>query len=198
MSDDIKHDIEHDIELYKELGAYERHFNTIQGISRTIASTWLLATIAGIGYVLSNTFSSNIVKYQFDAASIVASAGATGIFLLWLLDVKVYHELLLAVFDESRTLEGRLDLKVRDNMESRSSLRVQWIISLFYGVPMLCLSLVAFGLALNGKPSLNYVCYGLAAIIFGLALFVVNPLLVASYRCVRGGRRNLGSWFHRP
>src|SRR5262249_13324069 len=99
------------LELYKELGTYERHFNTVQGTCRTIASTWLLATIGGIGFVLGSTFNSTIIDFRL-AGALIASAGAVGIFLLWLLDVKVYHRLLLAVFDEAKTLETKLDPKL--------------------------------------------------------------------------------------
>lgn len=42
------------IEAYKEFGAYERHFNQMQSVCRGFASTWLLATLGGIGYALWN------------------------------------------------------------------------------------------------------------------------------------------------
>ena len=58
--------------------------------------------------VLGSTFNSAIIDFRL-AGSLVASAGATGIFLLWLLDVKVYHRLLVAVFSAAKDLEGKLD-----------------------------------------------------------------------------------------
>ena len=129
-----------EVELYKELGAYERHFNTMQGICRNIASTWLLATVGGIGYVVSKNFSDSIIKFWL-AGSLVALAGAIGIFLLWILDVLVYHKLLLAVFEGSNTLEqklsweNKLELRVRSGMRNAFSSGgggVPWLISLFY------------------------------------------------------------------
>src|SRR5207245_7332708 len=47
-----------EIEVYKELGTYERHFNQMQSVCRSLASTWLLATFAGIGYIFEK-FTAN-------------------------------------------------------------------------------------------------------------------------------------------
>ncbi len=38
---------------YRELGEMERHFGNAQSRYRALASTWMLAAIAGIGFVLS-------------------------------------------------------------------------------------------------------------------------------------------------
>jgi hypothetical protein len=187
-----------EVELYKELGAYERHFNTMQGICRNIASTWLLATIGGIGYVVSKNFSDSIIKFWL-AGSLVALAGAIGIFLLWILDVLVYHKLLLAVFEGSNTLEQKLSLENQLELKVRSKMRnafssggggVTWLISLFYGVPMVLLSVIAFVLALSGRPSLNYVCSVLAAIMLFVALWV----LITNTECAARSRAVLASW----
>lgn len=73
------------IEAYKEFGDYERHFNQMQSVCRGFASTWLLATFGGIGYALWNKeFSVSLVGARTTAASVVALAGGTGIFLLCL------------------------------------------------------------------------------------------------------------------
>ena len=38
--------------IYRELGEMERHFGNVQARYRALASTWLLAAMAGIGFVL--------------------------------------------------------------------------------------------------------------------------------------------------
>jgi hypothetical protein len=52
----------------------------MQNVRRGLASSWILATFAGIGYVLGNSFYSNVMHDEL-ADSMVALAGGTGIFL---------------------------------------------------------------------------------------------------------------------
>src|SRR5690348_7673278 len=92
------------IEIYKEYGAYERHFNQMQSGCRRLASTWLLAAFGGIGYAVRKEFNSDVIA-SGTAVSLIALASGTGIFLLWLLDVVVYHRLLVAVTKAAGKLE---------------------------------------------------------------------------------------------
>ncbi|WP_405783191.1 hypothetical protein OG512_30380 [Streptomyces sp. NBC_01378] len=88
---------------FTEIGIYERHFNELQSKYRTLSSTWLLATFAGIGFILAKNIGFPGGKYV--AASCLATAGAFGIGLLWSIDLKVYHRLLEAVFREALRVE---------------------------------------------------------------------------------------------
>ena len=90
-------------EIYKNLTEQCEHFNGIESTYRTLASTWLLAAFAGIGFVLKDIDSEH--RPFFIAA--IAGAAAVGIFLLWLLDLMVYHRLLGAAFAEQLALESR-------------------------------------------------------------------------------------------
>jgi len=45
--------LQHIWNFYIELGLMERHFNEIQAGYRRLASTWMLAVLAAIGFVLS-------------------------------------------------------------------------------------------------------------------------------------------------
>ena len=103
--------------MYTEFGVTERHFNDLQARYRALASTWLLATFAGIGFVttqetLGEFFSPLLL------ASGIGVMGSIGITLLWVLDLMVYHRLLNAAFIEGLNLEGRhLELPaIRHNM----------------------------------------------------------------------------------
>ena len=88
--------------IVEECGEAERHFNQLQGVYRGIASTWLLATLAGVGYLL---FDEHAQGNRSGIAAGVCLAGVLGICLIWLLDLNVYHRLLVAVFREGRKLE---------------------------------------------------------------------------------------------
>jgi hypothetical protein len=150
------------IEVYKELGTYERHFNQMQSVYRGLASTWLLATFAGIGYVFHESSTTLTTCPTFGgidvrlAASMISLAGGTGIFLLWIIDVMVYHKLLVAVTEECKTLEedGTPPLlpRLRERMQSDTVSRLFGVlglsarhkISLFYGIPAVSLLAAAF------------------------------------------------------
>jgi hypothetical protein len=77
---------------FVELGNYERHFNEMQSRYRALASTWLLATFVGGGFILSQkTFEVPLSRDL--AVATLALFGAFGIGLLWNLDLMVYHRL---------------------------------------------------------------------------------------------------------
>lgn len=89
-------------EIVKECGEEERHFNQLQSVYRGVASTWLLATFAAVGYML---FDKDGKLSHPGIAAMVCYAGAFGIILIWTLDLHVYHRLLVAVFREGLALE---------------------------------------------------------------------------------------------
>ncbi|MCF0039766.1 cupin domain-containing protein [Dyadobacter fanqingshengii] len=90
------------VELIKEIGEQERHFNTLTGTYKTMASTWLLAVFGGIGFVLAN----RIEPWLLYTAGI-GIAGSVGILLLWIIDLCVYQRLLNAAFTEGLKIEER-------------------------------------------------------------------------------------------
>lgn len=106
------------LELFIELGNSERHFNELESRYRSLASTWLLATFAGIGFVISEP-----IDISFDrllAITGIGIAGSIGIMFLWNLDLMVYHKLLNAVFIEGLKLEEKYEWlpAVRTNMRN--------------------------------------------------------------------------------
>lgn len=89
-------------EMIKEIGQQERHFNNLSGVYKTMASTWLLSIFIGIGFIVMNKVEP---QYLFIAG--VGFAGGIGIFLLWLMDLRVYQQLLAANFVERINLEKK-------------------------------------------------------------------------------------------
>jgi hypothetical protein len=125
----------------------ERHFNQLQATYRGIASTWLLATFGGLGFVFSGK-----TAFPIDAILVgfgIALAGAAGIILLWILDLQVYHVLLEANYHTGLELErhhaelGSLRKYTNRLTRGRGVLpRVQ----VFYIAPVVGLFIVAAGL----------------------------------------------------
>jgi hypothetical protein len=123
-----------------ELMAAERHFNSMQNHCRTMASTWLLAAFGGIGFIYAQKLDrSNLL------AGVVAIAAAFGIFLLWILDVKVWHRLLLTNYNEGRALEKANDWlpQVRTRLGEYRGVPVRVHISIFYAAGVAALFLIA-------------------------------------------------------
>jgi hypothetical protein len=92
--------------IMSEISASERHFNNLQARYRMIASTWLLGTFAAIGFILAKEIKfDSLCPEQFIMA--IALASAIGVYLLWTLDLMVYHRLLDAWFIEGYLFEKR-------------------------------------------------------------------------------------------
>jgi hypothetical protein len=95
-------------ELYAEIGRAERHFNQLEHQYRLLASTWLLATFAAVGYILINVDASRndwLGFYKELVIVAIAVSGAIGITLTWVLDLKVYQQLLHCFFLAALELE---------------------------------------------------------------------------------------------
>lgn len=86
----------------EEIGKSERHFNNIQAKYRLLASTWLLASFTGIGFVLTNQ--CTLPKWELILIAITAG-GSIGVTLIWVLDILGYHRLLGANFIEGLRIE---------------------------------------------------------------------------------------------
>jgi hypothetical protein len=178
-----------------ELGAIERHFNDLENRYRGLASTWLLATFAAVGFVLS----TQTLELPFDRELAVVAlglAGATGITLLWNLDLMVCHQLLDAAFFEGLRLERECPWlpPVRQNMMrtqgNRGVLpRVVW----FYIGASAVLLLIA--------GAANAIWLGrhgpLAAIGAGIA-WALTTVLLAGYMHTRSSRAGVSALDRSP
>lgn len=105
------------MEIYNHIGEEERHFNTLEVEYRKLTSQWLLVSLGAIGFVLSK---QEIVPVNIWALVIgICIAASFGILVLWLLDLRVYHELLHSAFKEGVALENEfpnLLPQIRNNM----------------------------------------------------------------------------------
>lgn len=97
------------VALYTSLS--EGTIGTAQGTLRTIASTWLLAALAALGYLIQAEYlGDSPVKGAEVACSLrqsVLLVAALGLSALWYLDQRVYQPLLHSVFASGCWLEQR-------------------------------------------------------------------------------------------
>lgn len=129
--------------MITEIGEAERHFNTLQATYRGLASTWLLAMFGAVGILLkpaaeaTTRAATDIVVAQatinqWMLVSGVGIAAVAGIMLLWMLDVLVYHRLLMKFYDAGRALEERYDWLPQVRNRPTDTGRVRKSIARFY------------------------------------------------------------------
>lgn len=94
-----------------EIGKAEREFNTLQAGYRKLASGWLLAVFGGLGFLLEPiTMPGGEVQLGVKDPRLllaVGLAGWLGILVLWLVDIPLYHRLLVSYFLEGYDLEAQ-------------------------------------------------------------------------------------------
>ena len=118
------------VNLYNEIGSYERHFNGIQNDYRKLAAQLLIAAFTAIWIVIAST-----IRIPHDIlVSAIAVSASLGLLLLWNLDVNVYHRLLLSCFKAGVELEMRYPClpQIRVDMDSHRD-------DVHKGVDYLCL-----------------------------------------------------------
>jgi len=91
------------LQLLNHIGDQEKHFNGLETQYRLLASTWLLACFGGIGFLLQSD--NEFVVDSWMLTGFIGLIGSVGIYLLWMMDIKVYHKLLHCVFIEGIKLE---------------------------------------------------------------------------------------------
>lgn len=105
------------MQLYNYIATEERHFNDLELEYRKLASQWLLVALGAIGFVITK---QEVVPINIWILVIgICIAASIGIMVLWLLDLKVYHELLNSVFFEGREMEKKYPHyfpQIRNNM----------------------------------------------------------------------------------
>lgn len=181
-------------EIVKACDDREKHFNTLQSHYRTLASTWLLAAFGAMGFILSTTLNTALPRFTMIVA--IAVAASLGLALLWVLDVLVYHELLIVGYIAGQQLENAFDWlpPIRSHFgKERQPLPVRTFVGLFYAGGILALACGA-GLTLLASGNLT--------LRRGLLLFFVTcGILLLMYYLTRQAlawRTNLPLWIQPP
>lgn len=102
-------DDEHTIEILKLITSAEHHFNNLCFNIRALASTWLLATLAGVGWILKDlpaaADENSFVIDKVDLLVLLCVGSSIGIFVLWIMDIMVYQRLLNVWFESREKYE---------------------------------------------------------------------------------------------
>lgn len=93
------------MEVYKQIGEQERHFNELEKSYRLLSSQWLLASLGAIGFLLQSDKFVDMASYKNVLIGAIGLVSNFGIFLLWMIDIRVYHKLLNCVFLQGVKLE---------------------------------------------------------------------------------------------
>jgi len=122
-----------DWEMIKTITVAEHHFNNLCFKIRSLASTWLLATFAGVGFLLSKKFDLRLSTEE--VIVFLCWVGSLGILVLWVLDLLVYQQLLNVWFDARKPIEKRNPNfpQIRESIkDSQFKGRASNLIKIFY------------------------------------------------------------------
>ena len=102
-------DEERRLESLKLITSAEHHFNNLCFNIRALASTWLLATFAGIGWIVKDLPSTleetGLFIDKVDLILALCLGSSIGIFILWILDVQIYQQMLNVWFENRKKFE---------------------------------------------------------------------------------------------
>jgi len=90
--------------IYTKLMNAEKYYAAIQTKCRELASTWLLAAFAAIGFLLSSR-EHGLPFHALIGVDIICFLGVLGILLIWYEDLIIYEKLLSISFLEAYKLE---------------------------------------------------------------------------------------------
>jgi hypothetical protein len=171
------------IQLVAVLSDQEKHFNGLETNYRLLSSTWLLGSLGTVGYLLISTDQLTIDFWLL--IGLIGAAAGVGIILLWMLDVRVYHKLLNAVFIQGILLEIQYDWlpRARTDMLMLQKGDVTKSTNLYYTLSSASL----FSISLTGF--IKYANETVTGITIGvLGAMVIITAMVFLWRSVRSER----------
>jgi hypothetical protein len=174
------------VKLYLGIGEAERHFNTIQSAYRLLASTWTLAALGGIGYVLTSRRSLGIEVDKQLICGAIALSGAASILILWLVDIRVYQQILSQHFNEGMAMEAGEPWLPQPRNQTRRAFKgwlaiyvsIYYILLSAFLLAVACLFLVYSPMAMArtiGPVPWFAIVTGLVAILIGWILWSQRP-----------------------
>jgi len=124
---------------FNSLRTFEADYDRAQGQIRQAASVWVLAGFAAVAYSLSKDLPDGLPRPIFGA--LVCWGSAFGLFILWIIDQRVYQRLLHSVFVQGLFLEWKSQSTSNPLPLIRTKIyfdtqNISFKLSLFYIVPV--------------------------------------------------------------
>lgn len=167
-------------DVYKELGEMEKHFGDMQFRCRSLASTWVLACLAGFGFLISN----DVGDYKYLLISLVGISASGALFVMWIMDLNIYQKLLDAAFIEGMSLEDAQDWlpKVRNNRRELLKGLALGRLTYYYAAAFLITAFIgAVGIvSVSIGNSILYLSLLLGVYVIVVVYFIVLMLLTTS------------------
>ncbi len=139
--------------LYALLCSHEDHYNNLQNKYKGLTVTWVIATFIAIGYLLSG-YEKGLSVSTLLIITFLSILAATGVFLLWYLDVMVYDKLIRSIYHETCRLEQEHEILGKTHL---------------------------LGLRFLGKETAHIVYHGYFYIFFILFLLFIACLSLSGY-----------------
>ena len=170
-----------DLELFKTITQAEHHFNDPCFKIRALASTWMLATFAGTGFVLSGRIE---LAGREELTVLLCWAGAVGVFTLWVLDLRVYQPMCNAWFQARAPLEARQPAypKIREEIAGAvPRARASFLLKFYYLAVCGCLLALAGYMSVRGTVLIPFAAMsGVLSLLILTAIYRFTPSDAAS------------------
>lgn len=147
---------------------------------RTIASTWMLASLGGIAYLLVEKIEVAMIFNRYNLINVISSMTVIAMFILWLIDQLAYQRLLnsCVVVDLYEEYKVKTKPPLKAMMALAAGTGMTKYYNWFYFIPMLfftIFSAVALYLNISSMPG-NYEFYG-SNVFFGSFFLFINVVI---------------------
>ena len=160
-----------------DINDYEQHFNNLQMKLRAIASTWMLASMGGIAFLLVNRIEVELIFNRYNLINVISAMTVIAMFILWLIDQLAYQRLLNSclVVDLYAEYKDNTKPPIKAMMALSAGKGMTKYYNWFYFLPMLfftAFSTVALYLNISKMPQ-EYEFYR-SNVFFGSFFLLVN------------------------
>ena len=147
---------------------------------RTLASTWMLASMGAIAFLLVNDINVELILNRYNLINIISSMTVIAMFILWLIDQLAYQRLLNSclVIDLYSEFKDNSKPPIKAMMALSAGKGMTKYYNWFYFLPMLfftAFSAVALYLNISKMPT-KYEFYG-SNLFFGIFFLLVNVVI---------------------
>ena len=163
-----------------DINDYEQHFNNLQMKLRAIASTWMLASMGGIAFLLVNRIEVELIFNRYNLINVISAMTVIAMFILWLIDQLAYQRLLNSclVVDLYAEYKDNTKPPIKAMMALAAGKGMTKYYNWFYFLPMLFFtasSAVALYLNISKMPQ-EYEFYK-SNVFFGSFFLLVNVVI---------------------